>query len=290
MILSTLTILVSTTFIFHLTQSYYKDYVRGRRYYKNSRYQHALGYFASAVEIRPRSLEAIQYLVWTYAKLDRQDGVARTLKKMSDVDPGNLSTKKWLGDTYYGLSDFPNAEQYYKELLSTEKTFIVQKKLAEVLIWQEKYEEAMPILNELIQKKPKDRKLIELLADVYSWQKEYADAAELYKRLLSKDKGAANIAFKLAEVLVWQEKYEEALPILNDLVRESPDDDKLTERLADVYSWQKEYDEAIRLYKQLLSKDKGSTDIALKLAEVLRFADRNSEAVEIYNQYLKTSE
>jgi len=218
-ILSALLIIIITSIIFCYTQSYYKNFVRGERCFKQDKYDQALTYFISAFEEKPKNLEVSQYIVWTYAKLNRQQDVAKALQIMSEIDPGNWEAKKWLGDTYYGLDNFAKAEECYKDLLLVNRDFSLSMKLAEVLVWQKKYTEAIPVLKELLQQRPNDYQLIEFLADVYSWQKEYDEAIMLYKQLLSEGSTSKEIALKLAEILRFAGRDAEAAKIYNQYLK-----------------------------------------------------------------------
>lgn len=310
--LITLFVIAGTAAVFHLTQKHLKNFSRGRHAFENRDYQKALRYFEAAVQLKPSDKNTLRYLVATYDKLHRDPDLLDELIKLSQVEEGDMKIKIWIADLYYKLDDFKNAEIYYHKVLERTPTLAIQKKLAEVLIWQKKYDAAVDILDAL----PKDPKTIELRALVYDglgrdedvlqqleqleqlkqqtpemmvWMAalyykfgNFEKAETIYRKALEQEQNP-EVQIKLAEVMTWQKKYAPAIHILESL----PEDSRTMEFLADIYSWNKDYDKAVILYKKLLSEPNSGDDVELKLADVLRAAKKDQEAVTYYQQYLQ---
>jgi predicted Zn-dependent protease len=210
-----LLIVGATTLIFHQTQSFFKNTVRGTRNYDNGDYMQAIIYLEASQKQQPDNMQTLQYLTWSYSKLGKNKELLATLDTMSKKNPDDLETKKWLADTYYGLNDYANAQRYYEQIFKAEKEPEILRKLALVTTYQKKYSLAAPMLNELISQNPEDVKLIELLADVFSWSGNYEDSEQLYRRLLGRaNKAKVNkqrISLKLADTLRYAGKDEEAV-------------------------------------------------------------------------------
>ncbi|MBW8002137.1 MAG: hypothetical protein FVQ80_08945 [Planctomycetes bacterium] len=133
-LLTTVMLIVLFTLIFQYTQVHYKNFVRGQRHFKKAKYQKALPYFITAFKTKPKNLETAQYLVWTYQRLDRNKEMAQALKTMTKINPKDYKSKNWLADTYYAMSDYQNAEQYYRDSLTLKEDDAVRRKLVEVLL------------------------------------------------------------------------------------------------------------------------------------------------------------
>jgi len=215
-ILSALLIIIITSIIFYCTQSYYKNFVRGERYYNTGHYEKSLVYFESAFKYCPERIDLLQYLAWNYSKVGRQNKVAEILTTMTQINSDDIKSEKWLADTYYGLSDYAKAEEIYRNILKKHEYREVRRTLAEVLVWREKYFQAIPMLKSLLDENQDDLKLIELLADVYSWQKEFVSAIDMYNKLLTmalNGEDEKRITLKLAEVYRYNGQNEKAIKL-----------------------------------------------------------------------------
>ncbi len=217
--LVTIAIIAGTTAIFQSTQSFYKDFAQGERYFRYRKYSKALPYFVSAYNLNPTSPEVLAYLLWTYQNLGMKKETGIILAALYKSDPENIAVLEQLADVYYSQSGFAQAEDMYRKILEIKDSFSVRRKLAEVVVWQKKYKEAVPLLEELMKEKPDDYKLIEFYADVSSWAKEYEKAISAYRELLSSGHGSRGTVLKLAEVLRFAGKDEEAVSVYDEYLK-----------------------------------------------------------------------
>lgn len=213
--LSVLTIIFTTTFVFDQTQSFYKAFIQGKRYFEKREYQQALPFLISAAEIKPEDKKSSIYLVWTYVNLGDKNKAEHLAKILDEKNPKDLVMKEQLGDIYYKISDYQMAEKLYREILTKKENFGLTKKLAEVLIWQGKYDDGISLVDGLVKKRPDDLGILELLADSYSWSKKYGKAIELYDELMNKGFETKRITLKIADVLRLSGKNEEAIKFYN---------------------------------------------------------------------------
>ena len=215
-LLFVLSIVIATSAIFHGTQGFYKNFVRAKRFFNTGHYEKSLVYFESAFKYCPERIDLLQYLAWNYSKVGRQNKVAEILTTMTQINSDDIKSEKWLADTYYGLNDYGKAEEIYQNILKKYEDRNVKRSLAEVLVWREKYFQAIPMLKSLLDENQDDLKLIELLADVYSWQKEFANSIDVYNKLLTiplKGEDRKRISLKLAEVYRYNGQNEEAIKL-----------------------------------------------------------------------------
>ncbi len=218
--LSALFIAAATTALFHSTQSFNKDYHRGRRHFNHARYSRALDYLLSAYHEKPESTEAMLYLARTYGELGRVEDAAEMLENLVSAAPGDTAVLEEAADYYHELNLYGRAEELYRDIMEIETAPGMERKLAEVLVWQGKYEEAVPVLERLAEEKPGDYALLEFTADVYAWKGNYDRAARLYQKLLDAGYEEKEITFKLAEVLRAGQRYEEAILLYEKYLEE----------------------------------------------------------------------
>jgi tetratricopeptide (TPR) repeat protein len=218
LILAVFAIILGTTALFHYTQTYEKVFNRGERYFKDKRYRIALPYFISAYNRTTDDIRPAQYLLQIYEILGEKHNVKDILEVAAQRSPDDLVIRLYLADTYYSLANFAQAESRYRTLYNKDPAPETHRKLAEVLVWQKKYAEAIPLLESLMQKTPRDDELMELLADVYSWVRKYDKSEDLYKKLLSLNVRTKDIALKLADVLRYSGKNEEAIELYDTYI------------------------------------------------------------------------
>lgn len=210
-------IISATTFVFQYTQYHYKNYSLGTRYFKQGKYHQALLYLTRAHNVQPNNIKTVKYLVLAHKKSGNKAYALKLLENLTETAAEDPETKQWLGDTYFGLDDCVNAEKYYRQSLLMEFDASVQRNLAEALICQKKYNQAIAILKQLIRQKPKEYEATELLADVYFWNKEYDKAIRLYYDLMSSTDRPDNkdILLKLADIMRYAGRDKEAISLYN---------------------------------------------------------------------------
>ncbi len=215
----TVFIIFSTTLIFDHTQSFFKSFAQGARYFKAKRYEESLPLFITAHKMQPQNMKAASYLLWNYERL----GMKKEAEDMLNIAWGSgiedAGVAEEFADAFYILSKYPKAETLYRKILAQKVDIDVKRKLTEILTWQKKYGEATLHLEELVKKRPRDLELLEFLADVSSWAKRYDKAIELYKKLLSGNYRTDDITLKLADVLRYSGKDEEAIQLYREYLK-----------------------------------------------------------------------
>lgn len=211
-------ITVLTTFVFHFTQSGYKNLNRGLWHYNNGRYAPAALYFEKVRPENSQYTQALYYLAMSYNKTADKESLAKTLTKLTNIKSDIPQNIEWLGDTYYGLKQYDLSEKYYRAYLSNHSNnYTVKKKLAEVLMWQKKYTEAVAVLQTLERQRKQDYQIKELLADAYAWSNNYDSAINIYQELLEYSKNSVNkeLVLKLAQTLRYAGKDSQAIELYN---------------------------------------------------------------------------
>lgn len=221
-ILSSFTVFIIflTTAIFHQTQTFYKVFARGSRYFEKQRYYKALPFLTMAFKMEPQNSRAATYLLWSYVKSGMNSKARNVLADMQTMSSKGPEFIKNLADAYYALKEYPQAEELYRQILAQREDPDAEMKLAEVLAWQKKYDEAIPILEKLIKSNPGNLKLTELTADAYSWSKRYNQAVELYKKLETRGCNSKEILLKLADALRFSGRDEEAIKLYEKYLKE----------------------------------------------------------------------
>ena len=204
-------VITATTLAFQYTQSHLRNYYLGTRYLKQGQYNEAIVHLNLSNYMRPNNFETVESLVIAYLQKGQTIDALRLLENLSETAGNDIKIWQWLGDIYFGLGEYTNAERYYRSVLVIKKDISVQKKLADVLIARNKYDLAIAILQKLIRQKPDEYEAAELLADVFSWSQNYDKAISIYYNLMSLVPDNDDIILKLADVLRYSGKDEDAV-------------------------------------------------------------------------------
>jgi len=213
-------VVVITTIVFHSTQGFYMNSVRGMRYFKHERYQPAISYLTIACQQKPNDLEVARYLVYAYDQLGNKEKVVQLLEKIN-TRQHDVSLQHWLAGTYFGLGELEKAEALYKRLLPESEDKETYVKYVKVLVAQKKYKKAIVVLDGVVRDYWQDYALIEFLADIYSWDKQFGNSVTYYRLLLSSEPEGREkeISLKLADTLRYAGRDEEAVEIYSQLVK-----------------------------------------------------------------------
>jgi tetratricopeptide (TPR) repeat protein len=222
-LLCAMVIISAVSFSFHGTQSYYKNRSLGEKYFKQQKYPAALPHLLAAYRAKPNDIVSGLRLILIYQRLEQREQAQSVLQSLPPIEGADNKTKTELADMYYYVGDYAKAELLYRLILEHNTDFPTRKKLAEVLVWQKKYPEAIVLLKEITVQKPKDDESLELLADVYTWHKDYDIAIETYQQLLAAGTGEKKeaILLKLADALRYAGRTEEALQLYTGYLRET---------------------------------------------------------------------
>lgn len=123
-----------------------------------------------------------------------------------------------------GAKDFPRAEGLYREYLGGRpENDEVRARLARVLSWQGKHEEAVGLYQDILSRHPTDIDIRIALARVRSWQHRFDESGNMYNGVLTEDPSNIEAKRGLADTLYWSRHYQEALRLYRDIYDETRD-------------------------------------------------------------------
>jgi serine/threonine-protein kinase len=148
----------------------------GLAYQSNNQLNEALDYFQRAVQVDPQYYRSYQTLGTFYVRRGDYGEAVKVYQKMVEVAPDEAVAHFALGAAYLDMGSFPDAE---KELLASRalsETSATLNSLGVSLMYQEKYQEAIPIFTSALQLSPNDAVLYMNRGIAYSRQKSNAAA------------------------------------------------------------------------------------------------------------------
>jgi pilus assembly protein FimV len=216
-----------------------------------------------------------QAVVDEYIKRGKMRDAGDVLKKMADIDPGDLKIRSKLADLYtregntgkavdehVAIADELNKKGHLAEALQVlEKGLKIDGKsgrlrteIARIHLLQKNYDRAAHYLEEAVQQSPKDTQILARLGEAYLGAKKIEEAEAIFKRLLELDPEDEESRVQMGRVYLLQGAFDRAHDELLPVV------DKLVGR--------KDGDKAAALLQQIVQKSPQHVKTLVKLVEI----------------------
>jgi len=247
-----------------------------------------------------------------------ETGLARTavlaLEKALFADPQNGPLHMQLGSLYLreGERDRARAE-LEKAVALSEKNLVARITLADLLLSESSLEEAEPLVNQLIEQKPDDPRVVSLQGRVHHLKRDYNAAIEAFQEAIGKDpsaarphyflgksraaKGQVDLAKKdflkaseldpglvpaktaLAELYIAQREGKFAEPILQELIDQKGEDPKLLWLLAETLKLQGRLEGAERAIERFIAATRENGRGYYELGRLLQAQGKPDQAL-----------
>jgi tetratricopeptide (TPR) repeat protein len=159
-------------------------------------------------------------------------GVLAALTGAGDGD-AKLEATTGLAHLLIAAKKYPDAELILRQALTHNATDpVLNSQLANVLMAEEKPEEALAVLENLHAGQPNDRNVTRMLADVYTQTGVAAKADPLYVQLLASGTPDAALLAARGDNLVRQQRFADAVLVLEQATKLDPGDGNAWSSLA----------------------------------------------------------
>lgn len=126
---------------------------------------------------------------------------------------------------------------------------------AEILVQQQRYQDAEPLLRQLLAAEPDNLQVLWLLAEIQIATNALKEAHELIDSMMALAPDHPHPFYLRARVLVKQEKMKEAVESLEEAIALDPEDADYPALLATIQVWRKRYEEALEQADRALELD-----------------------------------
>lgn len=182
------------------------DYVVGRAWYEAEDLGKALPALEAAAKDDPANAEIPHTLATAYTNLQNFKQAIPQFQKAIALQPDNNRWIYELALVYYGLNDNPNALKYM--LLAGEKGYRKDNEytqnLATAYINAGKFAEGLNAMKEVLEKRPTDIGLLDMIAEACYDAGKYDEAINYYNRILSIDEKKAEALYMMG--MAYQKK------------------------------------------------------------------------------------
>ncbi len=160
---------------------------------------------------------------------------------------------------------------------------------ANQLMQQQKYEEALPILQDLHEQNPSTYTFYERLADCLINLKKYDEAIRISKNQLERNAAHARTQIKLAEIYHTKGDIEQAKTTWREIIDSDPQQIQNYHNVAASMNSRREYADAVELYERARERFGNPQLFTSELANTFMQAGQFKKAVNEYFKVIKES-
>lgn len=194
--------------------------------YQTGDYEGAAKEFKRSIGISPRSQyssQSSEYLASSYLKLGNLDKAVQVYKKAIELEPSRDQTYIKLGNLYFSMNKFSEAEQEYRDAVKINDNANNNFSLGQVFLRLEKFTEAENVFNKVKKLSPEGVSGNYGLAQTFRAQGRYDDAISHYQAAIKIKKDFYDAYSELGQVYSEIGKTDEADEIYNFLKNKSPE-------------------------------------------------------------------
>jgi tetratricopeptide (TPR) repeat protein len=257
----------------------------GVSYLDEKLYREALPHFERAAGEKPAYADLQCYLGSTYFYLGELKKAHAALDRALKLSPGYAKARYYFGLLLYAMGEKKDAVEYLSGgIRELERPEAANVNLALVYLKEGNLEEAMHVLNDVLEAGGESADVLYFLGEVYLRMERPSEAEELFRRSLKINPSFLRAREKLALLMVRREDYGGAEEILGKNGEDFADIYKI---MGDIKYFRGELDEAEDLYRRSLDINSEYSEAVISLALTLRRKGREEEAGRLLDRILE---
>jgi len=229
-----------------------------------------------------------------YMKRNRVREAGDVLRRLAEVDPGDMKVRIKLAELY--------AREGHQEKAAGEYIAI-----ADELLKKGHLAEALQLIDKSLRSGPRSPRLLSAAAHVHIVQKDYARAIELLEEARRATPADREISLRLAEAFLGYRRPDDARRVLEALLQRDPSDQDARQQLGSVYLAEGRYDEAFdtllpvvdklvdrrqseraaALLQQIVGRHQQHFKSLAKLVELYRLSKNDMLVAQTYGQMVE---
>ena len=197
------------------------------------------------------------------------------------LDPSDQEVTIWLARLYRLHNEPDKAESVLRDVLKDDpENDAAVEQLTQLLLDQNKAEEAVALLNGMIERSP-SATLYDHLGDAYTQTHDFPKAEAAYRKAVDLDPSELSHLRGLAQSLLSEEKYTEALAAYQKLSDMLPDDADTYLRIAQIYRELHQLDKAEENLVKARQYAPGSLEVMYNEAMIYESQGRFEDAIRV---------
>lgn len=243
-----------------------------------------------AVEAYPKLALAWRARAAVRAASGKSDDAIADLRKAIELDPKDLSSLELCLELLVRAQKYDEAvvlvDNAMKEIPKAAPALQLER--ARLRVRQEKWDEALTDLNELVSKRPEDLLSRMVRAGVLTEQKKYDEALADVRLVRKGAPDASQVAATEADLLRRLKRVDEAVKVMREFIDAHPEDLDARGTLALLFYRVKNYEDAEKELNRLSEAQPDSLPVLRMRASTYVMAGRQKEAIRDYRKLLAT--
>jgi tetratricopeptide (TPR) repeat protein len=257
----------------------------GVSYLDERLYREALPHFERAAGEKPGYADLQCYLGATYFYLGELKKAQAVLDRALKLSPGYPKARYYYGLLLYAIGEKKDAVEYLSGGIGElDRPGSASVNLALVHLKEGNLEEAMHVLNDILEAGGESADVLYFLGEVYMRMDRLSEAEELFRRSLGINPSFLRAKEKLAVLLVRRKEYREAEEVLGNNGEDFADIYKI---MGDIKYYRGDLDDAEDLYRRSLDVNSEYSEAVISLALTLRKKGREEEAGKLLDKILE---
>lgn len=241
-------------------------------------------------EVTTTSIEAYNYFIRgrEYYEKNYEADAMRLLERAVELDSTFATAHLYLGRIYWnrGLGQkgaFDKAMAYSKAASEKERLFI-ETHYARTI--ERNPQKADSILQQIVQKYPKEKRMRHVLAKRYSVSKQYEKAIDEFNKVLDLDPNYTDVYNQLGYTFASMGDFDKAIESMKRYAALSPGDANPLDSIAEVYFAMGDVDAAISKFEEVQAIKPEFQAVDWRLGYAYALAENYSEAIRVLDKHL----
>lgn len=260
----------------------------------------AMGEFGKAadamkrmVELDPGNLDLLQSLARAYMRADRMDEALKVYLDLKERDPENLEYATELGGVYLAQKEYARAAEQFERVLSVDSAAVEHKlRIGELYFGQLEKDstlapQAQRIFERISKQHPQDWRAYWFLGAIGAITRNDSLSLINFKRVTELASWNADGWVYLSSVFLEKNDFESVVKVLEAALRTLPDEPRVNSILGIAYSRLGRTDDAIRVLEKAHTLDPKDLNTISQLALIYDGMQRYEESDSLYEQGLR---
>lgn len=264
---------------------------KAEKLFERKQYVYAVEQYQDVLNKGLDEPRVISRLIEAQLALGKYDEAGQTAKLFELSRNATSENTYQLSELFISVNRFDDAiGLLYSILVRDHDNQKVLFRLAQILSWKERFDEAEKLYNKALtcsssKSNVPDWQIRWELARTLSYSKKLDESIAQYKKLLESKADMMQVRAEMGKVMLWNRDNEEALKVLNTVPLESVSPEtKII--MAEIYAGGNQYDSAEKIYKEYLRANPSDDGVRFKYAEVLSWAKRYDDSIREYEEIL----
>ncbi|GIV26677.1 MAG: hypothetical protein KatS3mg027_0491 [Bacteroidia bacterium] len=263
----------------------------GTEYMMQDKFEEAIFYLKKSIEYNADNGSVLYKLYFCYSEINKLNTCIDYFKKILDEHPFNSDAWLYLAFSYYDIKDYENAFESinFAQAINPSDLLIILKK-SDILKAMRRYDEAIDLLKETIDKEPQNAYMTTVLGETLLEVSDYERSIYYFHKSLYINSKDSRSWLGLGECYAHLSQDSEAISCIQQAIINSQNDPTILFNASKIYILLELYEEAVNILKDLFNKGYDKTEVVVWLSIALEKSGYVTEAVDlltdqIYNQH-----